>query len=228
MKYIVHLLSIAIVAIIFTSCVGDDLIEDRVAEDLRITNAIDTIGFGTTYQFESRYLNNVGIEQDASIEWSSSNSDVVSITNNGLAEGLSSGNVTVTAEFQGVDGFLINEIDVVVGENTTEVEVEEIIREGVIVTTSSYVLEGDFTVEEIDGNLVIEIADNYSASTALPGLFIYLSNNPNSIGGAHEVSAVETFNGAHSYTVPNASIDDYKFLLYFCKPFNVKVGDGGY
>lgn len=211
-----------------TSCIGEDIVEDRVAEDLRIINAIDTIGFGATYQFESRYLDNVGESQEVNIEWSSSDDEVVSVTNTGLAEGLASGSVTITAEYQGIDAYLVNEIDVIVGENTTEVVVEDEIRNGVIETTSSYLLEGDFAVKEVDGNLLINIADNYKASTALPGLFVYLSNNPNSIADALEITAVSIFNGAHVYTIPNVGIDDYKFLLYFCKPFNIKVGDGGY
>ena len=214
--------------IAFTSCIGDDIIEDRVTEDLRITNVIDTIGIGDTYQFETRYLDNVGERQDVSLEWSSSNESIVSITNSGLAEGKDSGEVVIIAEYQGIDSYLTQEINVVVGVNTTEVEVEEEVKEGSIITTSSYLLEGDFMVEEVDGNLMIEIANNYQASTALPGLFVYLSNNANSIGGAHEISAVSIFNGAHTYMVPNVGIEDYKFLLYFCKPFNVKVGDGGF
>lgn len=228
MKYILHFIAVMSVAIIFTSCVGDDIVVDRVAEDLRITNAIDTIGFGSVYKFETRYLDNVGERQEVEVEWMSSDPSVISITDSGLAEGVESGSVIITAAYQGVDDYLQDQIEVVVGDNTTEVDIEEIIKEGTIVTTSSYQLEGDFIVKEIEGNLVVEVASNYKASTSLPGLFVYLSNNPNSIGGAFEVSAVSTFNGEHTYTIPDVGIDDYKYLLYFCKPFNIKVGDGSY
>lgn len=228
MKNINYFLIFTLFATLLTSCVGDDIVEDRVDEELRITNAIDTIGMNSTYQFETLYLDNVGVRQEANIEWSSSDNTLVSINNNGLAEGLGNGSVTLTAEYQGLDTYLLQSIEVVVGESTTEVENEESIKEGVIITTSSYVLEGSFELQELDGNLIIQIADNYKASTALPGLFVYLSNNANSIGGAHEIAAVSTFNGAHTYTIPNVGIDDYKFLLYFCKPFNIKVGDGSY
>ena len=43
---------------------------------------------------------------------------------------------------------------------------------------------------------------------------------------ALEIGAVETFNGAHSYVIENTDISEYEFILYFCKPFVVKVGDG--
>ena len=228
MKQIIYFFTLAIFSISLASCVGDDIINDRVAEELKITNAIDTIGFESTYLFESRYLDNVGQRQEINVEWSSSNEDVISITNDGWAEGIGSGSAIITAEYQGVDDYLIDEIEVVVGESTTEVEVENVIKEGTIMASSFYVLEGAFTVQEVDGDLLVEIAEDYKASTALPGLYVYLSNNPNSIGGALEIAAVSTFSGAHIYTIPNVGIDDYKYLLYFCKPFNVKVGDGAF
>jgi len=99
-------------------------------------------------------------------------------------------------------------------------------RIGTIRTTSSYKLEGDFTLKEEDGKLIIDIADNYEASDALPGLYIYLTNNPNTNTGAVEIGAVDIFKGAHTYEVTGVNINDFDYLLYFCKPFGVKVGDG--
>ena len=98
-------------------------------------------------------------------------------------------------------------------------------RSGVIQTTSSYRLEGDFEIQQTDSDLLINIADNYRASSALPGLYIYLTNNPTTLSGALEISKVTIFSGAHQYTVPNVNINDYDYLLYYCKPFGVKVGD---
>ena len=37
---------------------------------------------------------------------------------------------------------------------------------------------------------------------------------------------VNIFDGAHEYTFTGADIFEYDYLLYYCKPFNVKVGDG--
>ncbi len=100
------------------------------------------------------------------------------------------------------------------------------IRSGVIQTTSSYVMEGDFEIRIEAGQLLIDIADNYWASFALPGLYVYLTNNPNTTANALEIGAVEVFNGVHQYLVNDVGLNDYNYLLYFCKPFNVKVGDG--
>ena len=82
-------------------------------------------------------------------------------------------------------------------------------------------------MKEEAGILKLSFADNYNASTALPGLYIYLTNNPSTNVGAYEIGAVTDFDGAHSYDLPNSiSLMDYEYVLYFCKPFNVKVGDG--
>ena len=43
---------------------------------------------------------------------------------------------------------------------------------------------------------------------------------------AFEIGRVATFSGVHSYTIPNKGINDYNYIVYFCKPFNVKVGHG--
>jgi len=75
--------------------------------------------------------------------------------------------------------------------------------------------------------LVLNIAGNWLASSNLPGLFVYLTNNPNTLNGAFEISEVTVFEGAHSFDVPaGADLNTYNHLLYFCKPFGVKVGDG--
>ncbi|PSR10351.1 MAG: hypothetical protein C7M88_02835 [Candidatus Arcticimaribacter sp.] len=99
--------------------------------------------------------------------------------------------------------------------------------QGTIQTTSSYKLTGSYEYGLNDaGQLVLDIAGDYEASTALPGLYVYLSNNPNSTSGSYEIAEVTVFNGAHSYTLPSSiDISDYKYILYWCKPFNVKVGD---
>nr|HQU58856.1 hypothetical protein [Saprospiraceae bacterium] len=72
----------------------------------------------------------------------------------------------------------------------------------------------------------LEIADNYRASTSLPGLYLYLTNNPATVNNALEVGKVAVFDGAHSYHISGVGINDYDYLLYWCKPFSVKVGDG--
>lgn len=211
--------------ILLTSCIGEDIIFDEVEPQVRLTNPIAQLEVGTSYQFEYMFLNNVGLEvTPMSIEWSSSNETIVSITEQGLVTAHVSGLVTIelTASYEDQVAtqrttFQISE------EETMELETT---RSGSIRTTSTYPMEGTFSLQQEGDDLILRFFDDYVADTRLPGLYIYLTNNPNTTNGALEIDRVTNFSGSHSYTIPNTDILTYEYVLYFCKPFDVKVGDG--
>ena len=211
-------------SIMLVSCIGDDFVFDTIDPVLRIKNPVDTIEKGTGYQFDYSFFNNIGVEEDLEVIWSSSDDSVISIDEDGFATALEIGeaiisiNPLVESEFE-----LKDEIMVAVGEETV---ISNPTKGGNIQTTSSYVLEGTFSVEDNDGNLLISFEDDYRASSSLPGLYLYLTNNPTTTNNALEIGKVTVFSGAHTYDVAGVDINEYQYLLYFCKPFNVKVGDG--
>ena len=212
--------------LLLSGCIGDDVIFDTVPEAVRILNPVDSLSVGITLQLEPRYTNNIGEVEERDVQWSSTDAEVVAIDNNGLATALAEGSAILTAEVL-LDGMapVSDAIEVIVSE-------EEVIgsgpgqRRGVIRTTSSYLLEGRFTMREDGNDIVLDIADDYRASTSLPGLYVYLTNNPSTVNNALEIGRVETFSGAHSYRISGIGMNDYDYLLYWCKPFSVKVGDG--
>ena len=220
MKYFCFTLFLALT---LTACIQDDIVFDTVDPELRITQAVDTIALDSSYQFEALYLNNVGVAEAIDILWESTAPDIISIDADGLATAQQEGSATITASFDDGTTLVQDAVEVHTGEETISLPSE---RSGVIQTTTFYLLEGYFTIREEGNDLLLEIAENYRASTALPGLYVYLTNNPNTIANALEIGMVETFNGAHSYTIPDTGLDTYNYVLYFCKPFNVKVGDG--
>jgi hypothetical protein len=203
------------------SCISDDFVEDEVDPVIRISTALDTIELGTTFSLEFAYLNNVGQAQDIEVNWSSSDDAILTVDQDGLITAVAEGSATITVST--LDGTISDDRTIVVGESTVMEELRS--TTGVIQTTTFYVLEGDFVYSETPDGVFIDIADNYRASAGLPGLYIYLSNNPNSIAGALEIGEVTTFSGAHDYEVDDVLFDEYRFIVYFCKPFNVKVGD---
>lgn len=224
-KHFAYLLLIS--PMLFYSCIGDDIIDDEVDPVLKIVNPIDTLAFDSSYQFTLMYLNNVGREEQAeNVTWTSSEPDIISIDNAGLAHGLQTGGSIIKAETD-INGVKVDdEIFVNVGEETI---ISTAARTGTLRTTSSYRLEGSFSLSEVEGDLVLAIEDDYDTSDRLPGLYIYLTNNPNTTSGALEIGEVTIFSGAHSYTLPSGTgLNDYSHVLYFCKPFNVKVGDGAF
>ncbi|MEO0895565.1 MAG: DM13 domain-containing protein [Bacteroidota bacterium] len=209
-----------------SGCIGDDFVLDTVDPTIRIMESIDTLAVNDTYQFSYTYLNNVGAEDNSVTgTWLSSNPEVISIDQSGLATAHLIGRSLITVMATNTDGVIVTDsIELVVGENTVASNEE---RTGTIQTTSSYTLEGDFSMREENGLLILSVKENYRASSSLPGLYIYLTNNPNTTSGALEISKVGIFSGAHEYQIPgNISLNEYSHVLYFCKPFNVKVGDG--
>jgi hypothetical protein len=208
---------------LFMACIGDDIVNDFVPPAVKIMNPLDTLGKDETWQFEAKFTNNVGVEEDLPLQWSSSDPAVLGISAGGLATGLAKGIAVVKVEATYEGTTVSDELSVVVDEETV---VSPTTRSGEIKSTSSYLLKGSFVMEKEGNGVKISIADGYMASTALPGLYVYLGNNPNSISAALEIGKVNVFNGAHSYTVEGVGLNDYTHLLYWCKPFNVKVGEG--
>ncbi len=215
---------ILILAVMLSGCIGDDIEMDEVQEAVRILNPLDTIALGESYQFEAMFTNNIGDEEQRTVLWSSSEPAILDIDENGLANALATGmtELTATVELDGKPA-VMDQITLVVGESTVS---SGLIKTGNLVSTSSYDLAGSFMIDEIEGNLTISFSEDYEASTALPGLYVYLGNNPSSISGALEIGAVNVYDGPHSYQVNGVGINEYQYLLYWCKPFNVKVGEG--
>ncbi|MCB0519046.1 MAG: Ig-like domain-containing protein [Lewinellaceae bacterium] len=211
---------------LFNSCIGDDVVDDFVPPAVRITAPLDTLGVGKTWQFEAKFTNNIGAEEARPVAWSSSNLAVLGIDGTGLATGLSKGSAIVAAEVELGDGTTVKSERPVTVADSTVIPPVVMTLGGEIKSTSSYALKGSFEITESGSGILISIGSDYQASTALPGLYVYLGNNRSSIANAKELQQVAVFNGAHSYQVDGVGLNDYQYLLYWCKPFNVKVGEG--
>lgn len=209
--------------LILSSCIKDDFIQDFVDSEIRITSAVESLALGESFQFEYTYFNNVGQQESADAIWTSSDESIIEITTDGLAQSQSAGEVELTVTIlQEDDTVIMNSLIVTVGEATV---VSSATIVGTIRTTTFYVLEGTFELLPDGEDLQLNINEDYEASASLPGLYIYLSNNRNSIANAQEIGEVDVFSGAHSYTIEKTGINDFNYIVYFCKPFNVKVGD---
>ncbi len=224
MKHLIFLLPV----FFLTSCIGEDLVDDYVQPVIRIQNIATAIEAGTEHQFGLQFINNVGQMEDINGMWSSADPNILTISNTGLASGIAEGNTTITVSFTDEFGELVSASEAIeVGPSTVIVE-EPMMRSGTVNTTSSYDLTGMFSLAEIvdTEDLKLTFGDDYIADDGLPGLYIYLSNNPNSASGALEIGPVAVFRGAHDYTISGIDISTYAYVLYYCKPFNVKVGHG--
>ena len=211
----------------FNSCIQEDIIDDFVQPELRITNPVSQIEVGESYPFNVTFFNNIGQVEQTTITWNSSNTSIATIDQSGILIGISEGLVTITATTNSSTGIVNTNFDInVVLDGTGGPQL--ISKTGTIMTTSSYVLAGTFTLSEQENStdLLLSINEDYVADTALPGLYLYLTNNPSSVANALNLGAVGVFNGGHQYIIPDTVINDYSHLLYWCEPFSIKVGDG--
>ncbi|MEO9966547.1 MAG: Ig-like domain-containing protein [Reichenbachiella sp.] len=222
MNRIVNILTIFI---ILQGCVGTDVIDDIIEEKIEITTPIASLKVGESYSLMHRYLNNTGMEEDAEVDWFSTDQSVLEVTEDGELTALMSGQSEITVVLR-ENNQIMDKILIEAAEETVVLSTNS--KSGTINTTSSYELTGDFEITNTDTGVRITISDNYIASSALPGLYVYLSNNPSTTTGALEIQAVSVFSGEHAYEVDadELTVDTYVYLLYFCKPFNVKVGHG--
>jgi len=212
-----------------SACIGTDIIEDAVEPKVRIQNIKSVLEIGETHQFQGAYFDISGSMQAADFIWSSSNQDAITIDDNGLAEAKSKGMTDITAMANGISATITiaaidpddddgEEPDGMTPDNQ---------RTANLRTVSTYPLEGTATLTNATGELMINLSEDFQTTSALPGLYIYLTNNNNSINNAIEIGAVTKFSGAQSYTVPgDTNLDTYNFILFYCKPFSVPVGDG--
>ena len=204
-----------------------DYVNDRVDPEIFISNPLSNLEEGTNHQFEVRYFNYVGKEiESPNVKWSSDDPSVLSITGDGLATGVSLGMGTITATLITTEEALTitNANKITVSMSTV---VEPVKFEGTITSTSSYLLKGSYSLVALDdGGVKLSLGEDYEADTNLPGLYVYLGNNPKSIADAHEIGPVTVFKGTHFYDLPTLDIYDYNYILYWCKPFGVKVGEG--
>lgn len=224
MKFKIASLFLSLFVILgLSGCIKDDIIFDEIDPVLRITTKVDSIGIGTDFQFEAMYLNSVGAEEAFTPTWATSDESILTINESGLSSAIEFGSVFVSVTYNNGEETLKDSLWVAVGENTV---VPETTRSGTVETTSSYELFGDFTITEEGDDIRLSLASNYVCSTALPGAYVYLSNNAASIADALEIGPVEVFSGAHDYLIPDTGINDFTHVVYFCKPFNIKVGDG--
>ncbi|TYP75924.1 Ig-like domain-containing protein [Aquimarina intermedia] len=204
------------------SCIKEDVISDEVKPAIRFTNPLQSLALDDSYLLKATFTNTIGQEESKMFTWSSSNDSIVTIDMEGKVSGKKKGESIITVSTTLDTEIIEASTTVKVSDQTIEANEP---KKGTIVSTSSYELQGDFTLKKIQDQefLELSIANNYVASTALPGLYLYLTNNPNSINGALEIGPVTVFSGEHSYSIStqDATLNQYQFLLYWCKPFSV-------
>ncbi|ANW96598.1 hypothetical protein AXE80_10045 [Wenyingzhuangia fucanilytica] len=212
------------------SCIQEDIIDDNIAEEIRITQSVTALTIGDVVKFEASYFNNVGEKENRAIVWETSNNSILSIdelANNITA--LAEGSATITAKTTGMFGELTDSKNVTVFKEGDVVIPSDNSKEGTIVRTSSYAAAGDFDIIKTTNGIEIILDNNYVADESLPGFALFLTNNPNSLANALQIDAYDDADGAHykgafTYTLDGVGINDYQYLVQWCRPASILVG----
>ncbi len=185
--------------------------------------------------FRAQFTNFKLQESDVNVIWTSSNEDILSLTEAGKPTAVSKGVVTVTATVQASDTNLSEEITI-----TKELEVSDttvivvapnpepepqIVATGDFEGLTGYSAEGGFEIIEEEGQAtLLEFSDNFD-SGSVPDLVLYLSNSLRTNAGALFISETVSNNGGQVFTLPeNTNIGDYQYVYLYCRAFNVPVG----
>lgn len=182
-----------------------------------ISSASNTLDAGNTLQLNVATQNIEGNKVNAnSYTWTSSNTAVATVSQTGLVTGVANGEVTVTVV---ADGIKSQEFKLTIGTGATNNS-----RKGVFAGKNGYTASGEASLEVAGGNgIKLTLADNFSTSNG-PGLYLYLSNKSNSTTGGAELGKLRKTSGSDSYTLDGVALDQYKYVLIFCKPFNIPFG----
>lgn len=210
-------------------CIGTDIIDDFVEPRIALVNPIDAIIVGDRYSFEAAYFDNTGVKQPATFQWNSSNQNILEIGTDGMAQAKAPGSVMIDyAANEIIETFAVTVYDpeTVDADSLRMAQGVPDVRTATLMTVSSYQLEGTAILRDDEG-LKLELGSDFFTTDALPGLYLYLTNNVSSINNALELGPVEQFSGAQVYTIAgDTQINDFSHVLFYCKPFRVSVGTG--
>ncbi len=183
--------------------------------EIRILTDVSTVAVGDTIQFMAEVTNILGeVLHDLEVEWSSSEPQVFNFFSSGNGVTVMEG-ISMIKASSGMIMSPIKNIEIGSAQNL----------EATFSGLNGYTVSGMAVLSQSGPNLVLKFKDNFNAQPG-PGLFVYLSNNMNSVAGGREISTLKANSGSQVYEIANTDINAFQFVIIHCKPFNVPFGAG--
>ena len=187
-------------------------------EELRIVVQTQSMEVGTQFQFEAQFFDRSG-EMDPTVvaDWASSDPDIISINQNGLARALVLGEATISASANGKTSSVLVSVFSDLTQTTRSGSLEG----------RGYNISGSFTLQVEDDQLILSFEDA-SIDPNAPGPYFYLSNQEGSVTGGVNLGKSQdgTFSINVSEVAPETTINSYDYVIVWCEPFNVTLGLG--
>ena len=150
-----------------------------------------------------------------SISWTSSNTTVARISTTGFVNFLTDGNTTITATVESVNSMQLQ---------LTVMDMSTMLT-GSFSPVGGHNVSGDVSLVQSGSDLILSLKSNFSSQSG-PDLYITLATDASSYSSSDYTvqSIASSLSGARSYTIPNKTISDFKYVHVWCKPFNIVFG----
>jgi len=177
------------------------------------------VDVGSTLQLTASAKNVNGNNLSVSdFNWVSNNTSVATVDQNGLVTGVSDGTVTITASANNVNS---QAYELTIGTGGAS----QASRIAQFQGANNYRVSGNASLSASGNGIKLSLESNFSSQSG-PGLYLYLSNNATSISGGVELGKLRKSTGSDEYTFDGVSLDQYKFVIVYCKPFRAAFGFG--
>ena len=194
--------------------------EPLVVATVTVSPDSASIEVGNTQQFEAMAMTSDGMEiPDVEFTWSSSDEMVATVDAFGEATAVGAGMAMITATADSVSGSAMLAV------------MESASRSGTFSGAGGYRTSGTvFLEEDPSGGLVLRFDSDFKVQMSGFYVILYTTTQislrrPPPEGTFVNLGQVTATTGAQSYTVPmNVALDDYDYVIIYCRPFDVVVG----
>ncbi len=175
-----------------------------------------TIGPTASLFYQARAFNLSGEPLAVgAVAWSSSDPEVATITDAGLARAVMPGSASIVAMIEGIESA------------PSVLTVRPPSRTGTFRPRAgtSYDVRGMAVLEMIEnGASRLRFGDDFSSSAG-PDLYVYLSSGTSVNATSYQVGRLQNLSGAQSYIIPpDVDVDTMRYVIIHCLPFNVSFG----
>lgn len=209
-------------------------------EELRKINSLSSIDISDkTQQLSVNFINfQKEIIENPKVEWSSSNTNVLDVDENGVLDPKEKSEVPVVvtvvlpASLTSAKQDIVETFEIVVGEQTqvvdpdpTPEEERVLIGSGTFQANNGYNSRGGFQIfREADGKIVLELDANFVAP--IPNRELYASNTTgNDVSTSSLISRGFSSSGAQSFEI-NFDITNFKYIYIYCASIRRNAGFG--
>ncbi|MFY0598650.1 MAG: Ig-like domain-containing protein [Cyclobacteriaceae bacterium] len=191
---------------------------EEVDPEIKITEFAMFLTVGSNFTFAAQYTGSDGSPVDSpDFIWTSSNTNVATVSNEGIVTAISVGTTNIGVSFEGINTSIMLTVDD--ASNVTP-------RTGTLMGTG-YSISGDFTLGiNATGDLILTIEGYVPAG---PGPYFYLTNSDANVANALNLGDAKiagdiTINVSEADS--EATINSFNYLMIWCEPFGVRLGVG--